>query len=1116
MKRTILYLFLLFSTSLFAQFQTDYPPLEVCDSNNDGFESFNLTSQVPLILGNESPNTYSVSFFETMTDATVNANPIVNASNYFNITPYFQTIYIGIENINTNEISIATMNLIVNLRPVYQPLTLVSCYVQGLASFDLGSIAEGIWAQNNSNPNTLSVSFHLSQADAVNQQFPAPYFYTTDAPVTDMFINITNLQTGCSTIGVLILIAENCGGNPCVAPTNLATSAITTTTANLSWATTGNGLGYDYIVLPEGSAAPTALSTGFVTVTPNQTQIIQLTANTCYTFYVRTICSGSEKSVWSVGSNFCTLGAASSCGSTFVDNGGANGDYSVNLDSTTTLCPSNPGDVVTVTFTAFNTEAEWDGLYVHNGNSVASPLLASTNGAGTNAALSVPGAFWGTAIPGPFTSSSPEGCLTFRFLSDNTVVRSGWVANVTCGVPATCLPITQVTSTAITPTAVTLSWNNPNSATNFEVLATPQGSPVPLASATGFVLTTVNPFVFVGLSPNTCYTVYVRTRCASDDAGVWSAGHTFCTLTAPPECGGVFTDNGGATANYLNNSNVVTTICPTVAGQLTTVTFTSFNTEVNWDALYVFDGNSTSAPQIASTNAAGNVPGGLAGGFWGTEIPQPITSSSVDGCLTFWFRSDGSVSNPGWVANITCGNVDRVILNAFIDTNANGIKDTGEVNFNHGSFEYDINNSGTNTEVYSPTGYYVITDDNGTDSYDIGYQIQSEYAAYFSAGSTAYTNITIPVASGTQYLNFPITVTQTYSDVAVTIVPINAPRAGITNYRNEVIVSNYGNETIATTTLTFTKDSNLTIVNTSDAGTLSIPTGFTRTFTNLLPNESRSILVNMSVPSIPTVNIGQVLTNMASVTAISNDLLATNNNTVLSQPIVAAYDPNDKIETHGDSIVFDAFTEDDFLVYTIRFENTGNISAIDVKVTDVLDSRIDETSLRMLSASHNYILTRNGSNLVWEFKEIDLPVSIPNTQLGKGYITFKVKLKPGFAIGDIIPNTASIFFDTNPAIVTNTFNTEFVQQLSNTTFTDGNIVVYPNPATNIVNVALNNTTESISSVLVYDLLGKRVIDVTSINSNQVSITTSSLTKGVYLLEINSNTNVKLVKKLVIQ
>ncbi|ESU29652.1 putative adhesin [Flavobacterium limnosediminis JC2902] len=82
-----------------------------------------------------------------------------------------------------------------------------------------------------------------------------------------------------------------------------------------------------------------------------------------------------------------------------------------------------------------------------------------------------------------------------------------------------------------------------------------------------------------------------------------------------PVCGGTFTDPAGPSANYANNSDYTVTIFPTNPGEAVTVTFTSFSTEVNYDGLYVFNGNTTSSPQISSGNLSGNVPGGLAGAF---------------------------------------------------------------------------------------------------------------------------------------------------------------------------------------------------------------------------------------------------------------------------------------------------------------------------------------------------------------------------------------------------------------------------------------------------------------------------------------------------------------------
>jgi hypothetical protein len=124
---------------------------------------------------------------------------------------------------------------------------------------------------------------------------------------------------------------------------------------------------------------------------------------------------------------------------------------------------------------------------------------------------------------------------------------------------------------------------------------------------------------------------------------------------------------------------------------------------------------------------------------------------------------------------------DKIKLVAFIDTNSNGVKDTGESNFSYGSFVYQQNNVGDTYNVSSPFGEHTLYDSNSSNTYDFSYGINAEYAAYYSAGTTNYNDINIPVGSGTQTFYFPITVTQGYNDVSITIIPIGQPRPGF-NY----------------------------------------------------------------------------------------------------------------------------------------------------------------------------------------------------------------------------------------------------------------------------------------------------------------------------------------------
>ena len=446
-------------------------------------------------------------------------------------------------------------------------------------------------------------------------------------------------------------------------------------------------------------------------------------------------------------------------------------------------------------------------------------------------------------------------------------------------------------------------------------------------------------------------------------------------------------------------------------------------------------------------------------------------------------------------------------LVAFVDSNNNGIKDTNEINFPNGTFLIEKNNSATINSITVPSGSYSVYDTTGTNSYNFNYAINSEYAAYYSLVPTNYSNIIIPIGSSNQTYYFPIQATQPFEDVSVNIVPLTNPRAGF-DYINRIV---YQNNSLTTTSgiVSFNNPIEITNSTISQAGTIANATGFTYNYDNLTPFETRTIDVSMNVPVIPIVNINDLLTSTASINGPLEDVNFTNNSSSNTQTIVAAYDPNTVYETHGGKIIYNQFTPNDYLFYTIRFENTGNANALNIKINDVLDSKIDETSIRMINTSHDYILERNGANLKWSFNNIFLPPSVANTQIGKGYATFKVKLKPGFSIGDIIPNTASIFFDNNPPIITNTFNTEFIAALSSATFASQGFTLYPNPAQKYLQIN-SDSDNPIDQITISDLSGK-IILVQTQNTNTLNI--EPLSNGMYFLEILSGDK-KVTKKFI--
>ena len=436
----------------------------------------------------------------------------------------------------------------------------------------------------------------------------------------------------------------------CLDPTGLAAGTFTGSSAVLSWTnpnpTIGIGLNtcnqWEIEIIPATQLTPTGSgiivnTNPFTATTLTAAPFAPLLPLTQYKYYVRSKCAFSG-SLWAGPFPFATAPGPAICGGSYVDVGGLTGSYANGTTATnggtTVICPVTPGDLVTVTFSSFATEASSDVMRVYNGTVSAANLLGTYSGTLT-----------GTALPGPFTSTAATGCLTFVFTSDSTVTAAGWLASITCAPIPTCTRTTGLTTSAVTTTSVSLAWTqpaNPNgtTATAWQYLAVPCGTATPTATTTGWQSAPTNPFVATGLISGTCYDFYVRASCSATDVSVWSLPRSASTL---PGCGGFFTDPGGSTGNYANSitaANGTTTICPTIPGQLVTVTFTSFDTEATFDLLKVYDGNS--------------VAGTLLGTFSGTTIPGPFTASTASGCLTFVFTSDASGPRAGWVANVTC------------------------------------------------------------------------------------------------------------------------------------------------------------------------------------------------------------------------------------------------------------------------------------------------------------------------------------------------------------------------------------------------------------------------------------------------------------------------------
>ena len=237
----------------------------------------------------------------------------------------------------------------------------------------------------------------------------------------------------------------------------------------------------------------------------------------------------------------------------------------------------------------------------------------------------------------------------------------------------------------------------------------------------------------------------------------------------------------------------------------------------------------------------------------------------------------------------------------------------------------------------------------------------------------------------------------------------------------------------------------------------------------------------------------------------------TNNSIVNCFRIVGSYDPNDKQVYPSGTID----TLQEWLTYTVRFQNTGTAEARHIYIVDTLDRSIDASSFQLLAYSHMPSVLINESIIKFNFPYINLPDSNTNEPASHGYIQYKAKLKKDLPLETQIQNTAYIYFDFNPAIVTNTvINTISLHTDIDTGYTIGNFNVnlYPNPTQNILYVVPAKS--GLYSIDLYNAQGV-LLHTQAINAAKASIDLAQFANGIYYIQVQDADN-NVVRKRILK
>lgn len=376
-----------------------------------------------------------------------------------------------------------------------------------------------------------------------------------------------------------------------------------------------------------------------------------------------------------------TTGTVNTCSGTFYDPGGTS-NYGNNLNVTQTFC-ATAGNCLSINFTAFRTQGGNDILTIYDGPNTASPVI---------------GTFSGTTSPGNIVSTS--GCLTFRFVSNGSNNRSGWVANISC---SPCGSIYLLNNSTTVNTCDGLFYDSGGPSANYgrydnftKTFCSNAGNCLKMIFTSFSLRSGDNMTLYDGpsiaspligtysgsVSPGTilastgCITVSFVTDGNTQVNPGWAATISCSVCPTPPgavnythpttglqnanvgtnmvaTCGGTYTDNGGTGSNYSNNINYVyRTFCPDQAGKCLRANFWSFSTESGYDYLSVLNGPTQNSPQFG----AGSTWSGTATTYQATMAAGmgPYVSTDQSGCITFRFNSDNTVNLPGWLTTFDC------------------------------------------------------------------------------------------------------------------------------------------------------------------------------------------------------------------------------------------------------------------------------------------------------------------------------------------------------------------------------------------------------------------------------------------------------------------------------
>ncbi|MGB8193864.1 MAG: hypothetical protein WCF67_18170, partial [Chitinophagaceae bacterium] len=362
-----------------------------------------------------------------------------------------------------------------------------------------------------------------------------------------------------------------------------------------------------------------------------------------------------------------------------------------------------------------------------------------------------------------------------------------------------------------------------------------------------------------------------------------------------------------------------------------------------------------------------------------------------------------------WVVKLIKANTVKGTV--FLDYNLNGSKDANEPFASNILIESEKGGAKTASLTYN--GFFANGVDTGI------YQTKVAAAPLYYTALPASVSSSFSAYNTSDSIGFALQPVPGKRDYRVYLHSPGAHRPGFdVSYR--VCVVNAGTDTLVNKVVKLIKDPRMQYLSAIPAATSVSGDTITWNISYLGPRDTTSIAVQLKISPPPVVSIGNVLISKAIIDT-TGDLAKTDNESIFHGFVSGAFDPNDKFESSGNNFSALDVSKGKYIDYTIRFQNTGNDTAFNIVVRDTLDAKLDWNSIEMISASHPYQLSiTNGNKAAWTFANIQLADSVHNEPASHGYINYRIRPKSTVIAGDLISNSASIYFDFNLPVKTNT------------------------------------------------------------------------------------------------